>query len=57
MPQKERDSIFGGSFEVKTTESGLTIITIEVSVTSYRSDDTRGAFEFEMKRSEDRPRR
>ena len=23
MPQKERDSIFGGSFEVKTTESGL----------------------------------
>ena len=25
MPQKERDSIFGGGFEVKTTESGLNI--------------------------------
>ena len=29
MPQKERDSIFGGGFEVKTTESGLTIGTCE----------------------------
>ena len=25
MPQKEKDSIFGGSFEIKTTESGLSM--------------------------------